>query len=87
MAKKAGKVVPINEARAQWAEEALAKFVEVSGGSLAPDDVRRVVGDLITDLGHYCTSRGLPFFDILEKAAADYRGEVATEGNVGLEML
>lgn len=77
-----------NSDRADWAIAALEAFAEQTGqdksGDLA-NEPATVVGDLLTDLMHYCGQNGLDFTKILKDAKRTYEEELAEDDDDGEE--
>lgn len=78
--------IPVNTARAKWAEKGLEAFAEVADGSLEEDEVYGLVKDFLADLAHFCDLRGLPFYELVNEAAELHRDEVREEADVLVEV-
>ena len=59
--------LPDNSDRAEWAKNALAVFCDETGLDLEFEN-QEAVGDLMTNLGHYCDRYGLDFLSIVSGA-------------------
>ena len=66
-----------NDDRAEWAEKALDTFAEVTGLDRSGDkeDKELLVGDMISDLMHYCDREGLDWSVVTGRGGDHYREE------------
>lgn len=66
----------MNLQRAGWAHEALQVFSRETGQSLTDEDKgQTVLKDLLSDLMHWATFRGIDFDATLYDARDNYQGE------------
>lgn len=65
---------PSNADRALWAAEALNVFCQVTGLDPVVEH-EEAVGDLITNLGHYCDEHGLEFLELVAAAVGLWDAE------------
>ena len=66
---------PCNGAHAKWADAAITAFDEAKGEKRTPEDDETDAQDLISDVLHYCDSRGFDSEDVLRRAANNWRAE------------
>ncbi len=72
--------LPDNSDRAEWAKNALAVFCDETGLDLEFEN-QEAVGDLMTNLGHYCDRYGLDFLSIVSGAVGLWDVEKREEEN------
>jgi len=60
----------MNDARAEWADEAIKTFIKRTG-----TDFEDSLGDLLCDLMHWSDRNGIDFNTMLERAQDHYREE------------
>lgn len=65
----------LNDDRAEWAQAALDAFADVTDMDIACEDGETVLGDLLTDLMHWCDRNGVDFQKKLAGAALNYKEE------------
>ena len=71
---------PDNADRAEWAEQVVSIFCEVTG--LNPKlEMREALSDLIANLGHYCDSHNIDFLRIASEAIGVWDAEKREEEN------
>lgn len=66
-----------NQDRADWAGEALALFSEITGADIEEGEA---LGDLLTNLRHWCDRNGFDFDAANTRAAGMYASETSKTG-------
>lgn len=64
-----------NDDRASWAHQALKEFARVTNMDIAGEDDETILGDLLTDLMHWCDRNRISFEEVLAGAYRDYADE------------
>lgn len=70
---------PTNDDRAYWAQVALKSFARETRMDTAGEDDETILGDLLTDLMHFCDRHDIDFQRKLIGATVNYEEEKADE--------
>jgi hypothetical protein len=68
---------PTNDERAEWAQVALNAFAKETRMDTAGEDDATVLGDLLTNLMHWCDRNGVDFDTKLTGAVVNYETETS----------
>jgi len=70
---------PSNKQRGKWAQSALDAFARVTSMDSAGEDDDTILGDLLTDLMHWCDHHKVDFEATLANSIDVHQEEVAEE--------